>query len=66
MPINGNQDIKPHVGFGGEAFFLHKLTAAVDDQRQQQSVSKTCREGDQDGRVVEKDSAAGATEQGRP
>ena len=31
---NGNEDIQPHVGFGGEAFFLHKLPAAVDDQRQ--------------------------------
>ena len=29
---NGNEDIQPHVGFGGEAFFLHKLPAAVDDQ----------------------------------
>ena len=49
---HGDQDVKPHIRFGGEALFLHKLTAAVDDQRQQQSVSKTCREGDQDGRVV--------------
>ena len=48
----GDQDVKPHICFGGEAFFLHKLTAAVDDQRQQQSVSKNCREGDQGGRVV--------------
>ena len=29
---NGNEDIQPHVGFGGEALFLHELPAAVDDQ----------------------------------
>ena len=31
---NGNEDIQPHVGFGGEALFLHELPAAVDDQYQ--------------------------------
>ena len=29
---HGDQDVKPHIGFGGEALFLHELSAAVDDQ----------------------------------
>ena len=49
---HGDQDVQHHIGPRGEAFFLHKLTAAVDDQRQQQAVSKTCREGDQGERTV--------------
>ena len=31
---HGDQDVKPHIGFGGEALFLHELPAAVDDQYQ--------------------------------
>ena len=29
---HGDQDVKPHIRFGGEALFLHELPAAVDDQ----------------------------------